>query len=299
MGQEYTFIQADRSNHYHPLAFTAGSNRFYQGETQLTKEQYKKKFFEALHDWSAYENFSVRVQLDASVKASSATFYCIIHSGMEGSIQLFPEDSRGSNAITQATTDIPEYVDNRSEFDKKCGTYGLGDFELPNALCPDRFVCGTEDVTDELKHFAECLEAANCHMMSGMTTGVSATADAALFIHQMIPHHQNAVNTAKTLLKMGSLLCPDMTDKSNPDCVLEGILREIVAGQNHQIELMRKFLRDHDYPMEDNCDVYVKTIEREEEEAVDMGPKSSGAGSRIKTWSGALLALTGSFYMLA
>jgi uncharacterized protein (DUF305 family) len=34
-----------------------------------------------------------------------------------------------------------------------------------------------------------------------MTTGVMASDETALFIHQMIPHHQNAVNMAKTLLK--------------------------------------------------------------------------------------------------
>ena len=39
----------------------------------------------------------------------------------------------------------------------------------------------------------------NCAMMSGMTTGVveGTQSEAALFLHQMIPHHQNAVNMAK------------------------------------------------------------------------------------------------------
>ena len=80
----------------------------------------------------------------------------------------------------------------------------------------------------------------------------------------MIPHHENAVNTAKTLLKTGNLLCPDLTDVNNPDCVLEGILLEIVAGQNHQIQLMKNFLRTRRYPETDNCDVYVKTLEQDE-----------------------------------
>ena len=98
-------------------------------------------------------------------------------------------------------------------------------------------------------------------MMSGMTTGVQATQDSALFIHQMIPHHENAVNTAKTLLKTGNLLCPDLTDTENPDCVLSSILLEIIAGQNHQIQLMQDYLRKHKYPLKDNCDVFVKTMD--------------------------------------
>lgn len=75
----------------------------------------------------------------------------------------------------------------------------------------------------------------------------------------MIPHHENAVNTAKTLLKTGNLLCPDITDTQNPDCLLEGILFEIVASQNHQIQLMKHFLQLRQYPEKDNCNVYVET----------------------------------------
>ena len=38
----------------------------------------------------------------------------------------------------------------------------------------------------------------NCAMMNGMTTSVKGSeSEVALFLHQMIPHHQNAVNMAK------------------------------------------------------------------------------------------------------
>jgi len=241
----------------------------------------------------------VQVQFDDGYDPSQIpTYFCLIHAGMEGSIKMLqngePIESTkvGDSALQEIKSSWGSYVDSRSDFDKECGTYGLGQFQLPNPLCPDHFICGTDGVTDELQHFSACLEAANCavstllvvdtlqrfeksapklklltsvflpaQMMSGMTTGVKATQDSALFIHQMIPHHQNAVNTAKTLLKTGNLLCPDLTDQTNPQCVLEGILREIVAGQNHQIQMMRRFLSDHQYPQEDNCDVYVETVE--------------------------------------
>ena len=46
----------------------------------------------------------------------------------------------------------------------------------------------------------------NCAMMNGMTSSVKGSAsEDALFLHQMIPHHQNAVNMAKG--KMGEHLC--------------------------------------------------------------------------------------------
>lgn len=103
--------------------------------------------------------------------------------------------------------------------------------------------------------------------------GVQATADSALFIHQMIPHHVNAVNTARTLLKTGNLLCPDLTDTTNPDCVLEGILLEISASQNYQIQKMHQFLMDRQFPLTDNCDVYVETVN---EEKTSQGSSQEG-----------------------
>ena len=43
----------------------------------------------------------------------------------------------------------------------------------------------------------------NCAMMVRMTTSVKESeSEVALFIHQMIPHHQNAVNMAKGKLDM-------------------------------------------------------------------------------------------------
>jgi uncharacterized protein (DUF305 family) len=146
-------------------------------------------------------------------------------------------------------------------FDKKCGSFGLDDFQLPNPVCPDRFVCGTEDQDAELQSFSECIDAMDCHMLSGMTTGVQASDEAALFIHQMIPHHQNAVNMAKVLLKTDKVVCADLTNEDSQDCVLERILREIINGQNHQIQLMNGYLEAYNHPPTDNCVVELKTVD--------------------------------------
>ena len=175
---------------------------------------------------------------------------------MSGRIKLL------SNGVPISEADEPsidyEY-DQPGEFDQKCGSFGLDNFQLPNRLCPPRFVCGAENEDDEaLRVFSSCIEAENCAMLSGMTTGISAASEAALFIHQMIPHHQNAVNMAKTLLLADKLDCPDITDEDNQDCVLEVILRDIVNGQNFQIQLMRGYLEDKGYPDTDNCDVPIE-----------------------------------------
>ena len=91
-----------------------------------------------------------------------------------------------------------------------------------------------------MRGFADCIDAMNCHMLYGMTTKVSSGTELALFLHQMIPHHQvrpfndekvewpfsrmliaillslylqNAVNMAKALLSAGFLPCDDLTDE--------------------------------------------------------------------------------------
>jgi len=42
--------------------------------------------------------------------------------------------------------------------------------------------------------------------MAGMTNKATSKSEVALFVHQMIPHHQNAVNMAKALLKAVCIL---------------------------------------------------------------------------------------------
>ena len=66
-----------------------------------------------------------------------------------------------------------------------------------------------------------------------VTAAAGADGKAVTFMHQMIPHHQNAVNMAKMLLK---------TEPGDDE--LESMLREIINGQNMQITYMRGWLAD-------------------------------------------------------
>ena len=154
--------------------------------------------------------------------------------------------------------------------DGECGTYGLDSFQLPHDECPEKFVCDAQDTNDRLKQFALCIDSMNCHMMAGMTSSVSGGMDeTALFIHQMIPHHQNAVNMAKALLKTETLQCDDLTEEENPDCAMEVILRSIITGQNAQIQTMRGILKSKNLPLDNDCIV----------EAYSSDGSSNGASS--------------------
>merc|ERR1712118_316117 len=79
----------------------------------------------------------------------------------------------------------------------------------------------------------------NCAMTKGMTTNVNQDNAIALFNHQMIPHHQNAVNMCKALLFSGEADCSDLTDEEDSKCVINVICQEIINVQNAQIQTMR------------------------------------------------------------
>jgi uncharacterized protein (DUF305 family) len=103
----------------------------------------------------------------------------------------------------------------------------------------------------------------NCAMMVGMTTYVydKYGGDVALFNHQMIPHHENAVNMAKALLHEGDVRCSDITSDSD-DCKMEGLLYEIVNNQNFQIQQMRGILEGDGFPEFNDCIVNVNSNHR-------------------------------------
>jgi Domain of unknown function (DUF305) len=144
---------------------------------------------------------------------------------MSGRIKFLKE---GEPISTEDEPPLGYAYDEPGAFDKNCGTYGLGSFQLPHPECPETFVC---DAGPENQAFASCIDAMNCHMFAGMTTGISSQSNVALFIHQMIPHHQNAVNMAKALLITDEVPCTDLTDDEDPLCIMQVILRDIVNSQ--------------------------------------------------------------------
>jgi hypothetical protein len=221
-------------------------------------DDYEPLFFHPIAEWTGLGLFSVQLRFDDATFDKDIFYFCHIHELMSGRIKLL----NNGNFVNENADPVLGYTyDEPTGFDADCGTFMLNEFQLPHPECPDRFVCGADKVGGPFEKFASCIEAMNCHMTAGMTTGVSAQSEAALFIHQMIPHHQNAVNMAKALLKTGNLICGDLSDDESPDCVLEGILREIVNGQNFQIQSMRGVLETLEYPAVDDCTVEISQEE--------------------------------------
>lgn len=64
---------------------------------------------------------------------------------------------------------------------------------------------------------------------------------------------------AKALLP--SLPCDDLTNEDDPNCVMQVLVREIINGQNFQIQTMRAINEAMNAPATDNCEVPIQTID--------------------------------------
>jgi len=242
-------------------------------EDNFGLDDYEPLFFYPLPEWSEFDEFSAFLKFDEDTDYSKDIFYfCHIHQFMTGRIKLFKD---GKPLSEDDMPPIEYEYDQVDEFDEECGTYGLSAFQLPHQECPERFVCDVPQENVELAQFSSCLDSMNCAMMVGMTTSVSEPdGEVALFIHQMIPHHQNAVNMAKALLKTGTLSCADYTDETD-DCALEVILREIINSQNHQIQVMRSILDSKNLPPDNDCKVKISDVPYTSDGIVDVNEVNS------------------------
>ena len=195
---------------------------------------------------------------------------------MTGRIKLM--DESGAPLVTENIPELEYSYDEVSSFDQTCGTFNTSSYQLPDGefagQCPERFVCESSEsrflqsdgnTSSPLDAFSTCLDAMNCAMMVGMTT--HATSPIGLFIHQMIPHHQNAVNMAKALLKTGGMAtCEDLTNEDDPECIMQYMMYEIINNQNHQIQTMRAVLESLQEPAYADCVVSSGTHTHEEGE---------------------------------
>ena len=259
VGKTYVFVQEERSNYYHPLGFAYYPDGAHDGKDEVEEDYlsykidkenvgldgYEPLFFHSAGEWTEEGTFTVELNYDSEDYTDDLFYFCHIHQYMSGRIKLL----KGDKPINEV--DHPPIKYNHpepSDYDKSCGTYGLAPFQLPNAECPKEFVC------DKSSDFANCIDTMNCFMMVGMTTyadgGVEG--DVALFNHQMIPHHENAVNMAKALLKTEILQCENLSDDTD-DCALERIIREIWNSQNYQIQLMYSVLESDGFPKTNDC----------------------------------------------
>lgn len=98
---------------------------------------------------------------------------------MSGRIKILKD---GVPVSTEDEPPLGYDYDEPGVFDETCGSYGLDAFQLPNPVCPAQFVCGVDESNQELAEFSACIDAMNCHMLAGMTTGVEAASQTALFV---------------------------------------------------------------------------------------------------------------------
>lgn len=229
------------------------------GEDDFGLDVYEPQFFFPLLDWLDKGEWKIALKFDVEDATQDMFYFCHIHQFMSGRIKIINED--GSLKQEAAIPELGYEYDEPSEFDSACGTFNTGQYQLPNSMCPEKFVCDVPDENDGLKAFSSCIEAMDCAMVNGMTNTVKSESEVALFIHQMIPHHQNAVNMAKALLNTEKLAgCEDVTDDEDPLCVMQEIVYSIINNQNHQIQAMRGVLDSMGYfsETEESCTIEEK-----------------------------------------
>jgi len=275
IGETIVFDQGAGSNWYHPVGFAyypdgahgetwGGEERaevegagelIYKkdgvamecgddtGDTAL--DCYEPEFFYPRDVWKDSGDYSAELTITDDVADASIGgviyYFCHIHSKMSGKIII--------DDIYNPAEEMPLYdLDVKTTADTVCGTAGLYDSFLS---WKETFVCGELDTT-----FEKCLQTMDYKMSAEMTTFSSPYSDdpIALFCEQMIPHHTNAVNMAKAVLKLfdfGSLNDEEAEDE------WKQILYTIINAQNYEIHQFQNYLSDNPY---ERCDDYPNTF---------------------------------------
>jgi uncharacterized protein (DUF305 family) len=242
--------------YYKGDSFLGGEN----GDGGFGLDAYEPAFSAPIAEWYEDDQTSIpyyNVRLTVIDPITPEVFYfCHIHGSMSGRISVCDYNSTSGECTTRPDvteaddgyiTDTPvalyeHYVP--SEFDQTCGSSGLAAYEPGNGYdnyCQDQiFLCTDADTYD---NYAGCYDAMDCHMHHQMKVEYTGNCDE-LFINSMIPHHQNAVNMAKTtLLYLEQDLLVNCDDLSNcPDYEAADLLRDIIQNQNAQIQYMRDYL---------------------------------------------------------
>jgi hypothetical protein len=312
LGKTYRFVQTDVSNYFHPLGFAYEADGALVNADEVDEahlayqlngediglDVYEPNFAHPIEEWATDGEYYVDVTLPEDFASTQDLFYfCHIHRYLGGRIKL----TRNGELIQAANMPIHNSLPPpQSSYDQQCGTYGLvheeaesgqmgdawphnmaADYRPPHSQCPHTFVC-----EDGKSTFASCLDAINCHMFHGMTT-YEHHSEVALFLHQMIPHHQNAVNMAKSLLLNWSSICnPEDLGSDDNACVMENIVRSIINGQNAQIQTMRQLLESYGYPEFDHCDLPMNGSSETDMDSdysnIDNSRYNSGGGEPIR-----------------
>jgi hypothetical protein len=266
IGQTIVFDQTDPTNWYHPVGFAyepdgahgstwggaelpeiegAGELQYKIGGANPTcadagatgLDCYEPEFFHPREEWmkKKYKAELTVTQAVADASHGGVLYYfCHIHSRMSGKIKILKADGTAFTPTANPTEKALYSVTEVTPVDGVCGTSGLEPYSFGKSMaCKERYICGTLD-TD----FEKCLDAMNCAMKSDMHAHTSPDHgnEIAVFMQQMIPHHNNAINMAKLLLKHETPANIAAVDG------LINILYDIINVQSYQVHQFRNYL---------------------------------------------------------
>jgi len=196
---------------------------------------YKNGFKLPQKQWKDHK-FTVQLTIPLDSKTETLFYYCRIHGGMNGMIKISNPVENYNRPVTLFDPDT--YYTQATEFDNVCGTSGVAPFHHDKDLyCPGmEFLCEQDDNPT----FSMCMEAIDCKMKYQMTVEEHHN-PLVVFMHQMIPHHENAVNMARIALKLSTAA----EGYDDPKLDVAGLMRDIIATQNEQIQHMEEWLERH------------------------------------------------------
>jgi hypothetical protein len=199
--------------------------------------------------------YAVKITIPANSATTEFFYFCHIHSGMSGKIVVVGDPTLTAPAVAN-TLQIPfvpaTYYQAVDAFDTACGTFGIHTYSGAghDKFCPhDNFLC--EPKNDD---FSKCMKALDCKMSSEMRVHESGN-PLETFMKQMIPHHQNAVNMAKAIMKLGTASTGYSED-------IKVLLVDIMATQNMQIQTMQAWLgtAEHKTTAVKTCSPVLQTV---------------------------------------
>lgn len=196
---------------------------------------YEPSFKVPQEQWSEHK-YAVKFTVPLDSKTGELFYFCHIHSGMSGMIRVvdsldYKEDK--NELVQKFNPDI--YYSQHTDFDQTCGTSGVAKFHhAKDFYCPNmNFLCDN----NHNPVFSMCMEAIDCKMNSEMRVEEHPN-PLVVFMHQMIPHHKNAVNMARIALKHSL----ESEGYNDPEVDVPALLRDIINKQNMQIQDMESWL---------------------------------------------------------
>merc|ERR1719271_331311 len=232
-------------------------------------DNYEPEFFIPKGDWLATK-YKVELTITDTAYATDMFYFCHIHAGMSGIIKIADATTGAVVSTKTAATTLPaDYYKTPTTYDKSCGSYGIDAFQTSKGACGnEHFVCTTAATPSG--SFGDCLSSMDCAMDYNMKTTLDSN-DVVSFMWQMIPHHKNAVNMAKLLMKQNALTLSRRKlrgegrrlddDSGCADCAIDDMLWDIVSVQSHQILTMKDWLTANGKAESGTCSAALSTAD--------------------------------------